>query len=205
MKTTLLKSGLKLSVLSMLFLISACLTEDEPWNPELPPITQTGENTFGCYVDGQLLLPRDRRVFWGPTIKGMTMSEYSSTPSKIDFFNLRVIDGKTDVGFLSFYFYNLNELGEGTYSIKQGYIWQTDAEISTTNFWIKSPRYTSKRYLSIKDSGTLTITRYDYVNGIISGTFNCKVINDNDSSEIIQITDGRFDINLNTLNDTEFP
>jgi hypothetical protein len=191
---------------TLLFLIISCTKNDEKiYTPTLPPITETGENTFGCYINGELLVPRDRRVFGGTTIKGMTMSEYSSTASTIDFFNLRVIDGKTDVGFLSFYFYNLHELGEGTYSIKQGYVWRTDAEINTTNFWIKSPRYNSESYLSVEDGGTLKITKYDYENGIMSGTFSCKAVNNNDSSDIIEITEGRFDINLNTLNDTEFP
>ena len=191
---------------TLLFLATSCSKNDnEVYTPTLPPITQTGENTFGCYVDGKLLVPRDRRVFGGTTVKGMTMSEYSSTPSKIDFFNLRIIDGKSDVGDLSFYFYNLDELGEGTYNIKEGNIWRTDAEISTTNFWLKSPRQNSRSYLSLENGGTLTITKYDYANGIISGTFSCKAVNNNNSSDIIEITEGRFDINLNTLNDTEFP
>jgi len=191
---------------TLLFLVINCSKNDkEVYTLTFPPITQTGKNTFGCYIDGKLLVPRDRRVFGGTTIKGMTMSEYSSIPSKIDFFNLRIIDGKSDVGDLSFYFYNLDELGEGTYSIKQGNLWRTDAEIGTTNFWLKSPRQNSRSYFSLEDGGTLTITKYDYTNGIISGTFSCKAINNNNFSEILEITDGRFDINLNTLNHTKFP
>ncbi|WP_299672998.1 hypothetical protein [uncultured Polaribacter sp.] len=195
------------TLIMLLFLTIGCSeTEKEVFTPTLPPITQTGENTFGCYIDGKLLVPRDRSVFGGTTVKGMTISEYSSSPTEIDFFNLRIIDGQSDVGDFSFYLYNLDELGEGTYNIKKGNLWQSTSDIKTINFWLKTPRNISvKRYFSIENGGTLTIIKYDYTNGIISGTFSCKAINNNDSSDVIEITEGRFDINLNTLNDTEFP
>ena len=37
-----------------------CNNDPEPNDPidQLPPITQTGENTFGCLVDGEVWLPK---------------------------------------------------------------------------------------------------------------------------------------------------
>ena len=32
---------------------------------ELPPITQTGANTFGCYVNGEIFLPRSGPMYGG--------------------------------------------------------------------------------------------------------------------------------------------
>ena len=51
--------------------------------------------------------------------------------------------------------------------------------------------------------GTITITRFDSTNSnnhIVSGTFELTVFNEDNPSETIEITDGRFDINLNTVN-----
>ena len=58
----------------------------------------------------------------------------------------------------------------------------------------------SKKYISNVNSGTIKVTRFDYPNGIYSGIFNCTLYNVNIPSEKIQITDGRFDIKISTLN-----
>ena len=55
-------------------------------------------------------------------------------------------------------------------------------------------------YLSNPTSGSIEITRFDWVSKIISGTFTFSLYNVNNSSDVIQVTDGRFDINLVTLN-----
>jgi large conductance mechanosensitive channel len=57
-----------------------------------------------------------------------------------------------------------------------------------------------KTYWSGNNSGTITITRFDYFNGVYSGIFNVTLYNKDNPTEIIQVTDGRFDINVATLN-----
>ena len=54
MKTTILIINLLLITLS-----SCNSNDDNSFTPTLPPATQTGANTFGCYIDGNLLVPRD--------------------------------------------------------------------------------------------------------------------------------------------------
>jgi hypothetical protein len=63
----------------------------------------------------------------------------------------------------------------------------------------------NKYYCSIENSGNLNITRYDYSNGIISGTFDFNAVNKDDSNDIIEITEGRFDISWRKINEKEFP
>ena len=58
----------------------------------------------------------------------------------------------------------------------------------------------SKTYLSSSNSGLIKVTRFDYTNGIYSGIFHCTLYNMENPSEKIQITDGRFDIGVATLN-----
>ena len=57
-----------------------------------------------------------------------------------------------------------------------------------------------KIYWSGNNSGTITITRFDYFNGIYSGIFSFTLYNNDNPTETINITDGRFDINVATLN-----
>lgn len=57
-------------------LFHSCLHPKEPTAPQLPPETQTGANTFGCYVNGQLWLPEGKpmagasnfRIDYDPTL-----------------------------------------------------------------------------------------------------------------------------------------
>jgi hypothetical protein len=60
----------------------------------------------------------------------------------------------------------------------------------------------AKIYLSIVNTGTINITRSD--NDIISGTFSCKLNYKNNPNDIIEIKEGRFDFNKNTIRTTDF-
>ena len=62
-----------------------------------------------------------------------------------------------------------------------------------------------KWYCSIENAGVLTITRYDLENRIVSGTFSCTLQNRDDPTEQIEITQGRFDIKWDLLDETDFP
>ncbi|MDB2571477.1 hypothetical protein N9X82_03290 [Polaribacter sp.] len=43
----------------LLFLVSCSNNSDyQPFVPSLPPITQTGANTFGAVVDGKVFIPK---------------------------------------------------------------------------------------------------------------------------------------------------
>jgi len=52
---------LKFLILSISFLLlhNCSNNDDDTFTPTLPPITQIGANTFGVYIDGKLLVPRD--------------------------------------------------------------------------------------------------------------------------------------------------
>ena len=54
---------MKIKILKTLFfatfiIFSNCTKNDEPLN-ELPPITQTGENTFGCLINNKVFVTKD--------------------------------------------------------------------------------------------------------------------------------------------------
>lgn len=62
--------------------------------------------------------------------------------------------------------------------------------------------YNKIKYLSIANTGSIQITKSD--DNIISGTFSCKLKNEKNSNDIIEIKDGRFDFNKHTINTTNF-
>ena len=59
---------LKTTLLFFTITLSNCeeQTEEETWNPQLPPITQNGANTFGAIVDGRVFAPKGSRTFLIP-------------------------------------------------------------------------------------------------------------------------------------------
>ncbi len=193
MKTTILLFGL------FLLLQTGCNKEDV-FKPTLPPITQTGENTFGCFIDGNLLTPRSGTGWQGIPDPGMI---FLGTTSMI-YNELRVRDFKSgNFGILKLHIDNLDINGEGSFIINESNC--EDGNNANPNINITC-RLFDNWYCSIENGGTLIITRYDFDNGIVSGTFSCTAVNKDDPNDVIEITEGRFDINWGKLTAyTEFP
>ena len=174
---------------------------------QLPAETQVGANTFGCYIKGKLLLPRDGTSLQGGTNSGCVF--WGGYPNVNDYNEIEVRDYKSErsTRFLM-HIQSLFQIGMGTYIIDESnglsdidglnhhYIHCKIFNESTNSY---------QYYRSYANSGVLKITRYDYANQIVSGTFSCNVRNSINSTDEIAITQGRFDFNLNTLYYKVFP
>jgi hypothetical protein len=112
-------------------------------------------------------------------------------------------DAKTGRGYIYMYIQNDSNI----YPINTGDYTFGESNGSTENSFSIGKMMTSylngKKYLSIANTGKITITKSDQ--NIISGTFSCKLKNKDNPNDIIEITDGRFDFNKNTINTTNFP
>lgn len=193
---------LKITFLLYIGLLINCTSNNEPQD-QLPPITQTGANTFGAVVDGRVLIPKD---------------SYSTTPGNNLFKGLKLFVGEN---FLANNGDDKWELSAGNFKISPSlyvYIYiprfldgvdkysfkESDGLENTT---LSYPHLychiegSNNTYLSFNNSGTITFSRLDINNGIYSGIFSVQLKNKNDENDIIEITDGRFDINLNTVNE----
>ena len=194
---------------SLLFLVSCSNKSDyQPFVPSLPPITQSGANTFGCYIDGVLLTPRDGTGGLYGTPKGMVFSG-SGDPPNYTYNEIRTQDytGETG-GILRIHITDLHQNGEGTFTIKESNCEDGIDASPSLNIHcriIDKASQTYKWYCSIENAGTLRITRYDLDNRILSGTFSCTMQNRDHPNERIEITQGRFDIKWDTLDETDFP
>lgn len=193
-----------MSCMIICFVLTGCHPQKDEFKPTLPPITQSGENTFGCYVNGNLFIPRDGSGTIPPD-KGLRFSGASTG----NYNEIRIVDYvDRNGGIMNIHIQDLIENGEGIYTINESNCqWGLDANpnINIMVRWFDHDSQTSKFYCSIENTGVLEISRYDPDNFIVSGTFSCKVINRDDPSEIIEITEGRFDIKWDELPYVNFP
>ena len=187
-----------------LLVMESCHQENK--NPlRLPSITEEGKNTFGCYIAGKLLVPRNGTGTFTGLDKGMI---FTVAPDGYSYNEIIVHDYKSGTGgLITIHIDSLHEKGVGKYTINKSNC-QTDIDaIKNVNVrcrWWDEDSKSYKWYCSTNNSGILNITRYDFAHRIISGTFNCMVKNKDNSNEMIEITEGRFDINWQTLIHTNF-
>ena len=171
--------------LTLITTLSCCNKNDDNPNPidQLPPATQTGEQTFGCLINGEPFVPpkfgsNAPGAFYQFVGGAYTLSIYGSISGGSNLKSINI--GCLDMPLIQETTYLLKERVTnnyfGAYNIGGGI---TFSGASTT-----------------VNPGTLTITRFDPVNFIISGTFEFTVL-DNNGNEI-HITNGRFDMNYTT-------
>ena len=202
MKNLILYTGL------ITIILMACSPTKDEFVPTLPPITQTGENTFGCYVDGKLLIPREGEGTFNSRDYGMIYSGFGNGPNyEHNELNIHDFKGVNKMR-MDIHFVSLHENGEGIFTINKSNCeigLDANHNINIRVRWWDEDIQAHKWYCSIEDAGTLEITRYDFENFIVSGTFSCKMANRDDPSDIIEVTEGRFDIKWDELPYTNFP
>ncbi|MFN3968659.1 hypothetical protein [Flavobacterium sp.] len=190
-------------------LLIACSDDSNPGDG-LPPETQTGANTFGCLIDGKLLVPRSGNnnivnPLWGAALWGSGMVNPNA------YFELEIIDYKSQ--YTASFLLHMEDVylnGIGDYVIDESngmnssdgldhnYLHCIIFDKNTNSF---------QKYVSYENSGAFKIN-YLSINEnrtIISGNFNCKVRNIQNPNDEIEITSGRFDINSLTISQTYFP
>ncbi|TGE26703.1 hypothetical protein [Hymenobacter metallicola] len=161
---------------------SKCKQGDPFPKNQLPWATQTGANTFGCLVNGQLYLPqgnvgsRNFNVSYDPTFRGgaVVIETY------------RVENNRTK--FLSIDAAPITAIGSYSLDLQQGVgevlYTDTDGQLSPC-----SAMYDSRDVSYRK--GRMNITRFDQQARIISGTFDVTI--GRTGCDTLKVTQGRFD------------
>jgi hypothetical protein len=105
----------KLTLLLGMMLVLACSSDDGPVDQEslLPPITATGENTFGCLIDGKFFRPRDGRITVNSDNEGLQVIR--SENNNIEFLAADFKSSKTT--FLDIHLEEVLLFEEGTYTM----------------------------------------------------------------------------------------
>jgi hypothetical protein len=146
---------------------------------ELPPVTTTGENTFGCYVNGKLWLPGGA---W-PDLSADFLNGYLIVKAFRRDFPIEENDPFESISSM-----NIQVMENA--QLKSKHVLTTQTSKSFGQF-----SGTGNCYALLTDStftGKLEILRLDSINAIVSGTFEMTFYNK--GCDTIRITDGRFDI-----------
>jgi hypothetical protein len=188
-------------LLLIALLVTTC-DSDDTVDPAslLPPITTTGENTFGCLIDGKFFRPRDGSSTINSDNKGLRVVRTEN-----DNLELHVYDRKSDrSGSLFIHLENFYTIGEGEYLI-QNATGLRGIDGPNHNY-IYGRLFKSNQYQTfLSDNvGVINISVVDTTTQgrrIFAGEFRATLANSNDT---IQIELGRFDINSQTLSQTTF-
>ena len=199
---------MKTIYLLLIALLATTCDSDDPVDPAslLPPITTTGENTFGCLIDGKFFRPRDGRSTINSDNRGLRVVQ-----TETDNWEVHVFDRKSErTGSLYIHIedFFVNSIG----------VYQLDAAnglrgIDGPNnsyiygrFWNPETQNYSN-YHSFIDSGFIEILADNHNPGsyyIISGTFDAHLVNIDNPADSLYISKGRFDIDSISLQFTSF-
>ena len=166
-----------------IFLSFSC--EKDPLNPEppdaLPPATMTGENTFGCLVNGKVWRPYTENL-WEEAISAKHDLGWVDCDQLL-------VSGKRR--------YNSDSVSSGVFNqnMKMN-VWCPILGENTITFSKRSFidfNNCGEYYLDTLSPRIMNITRLDSINKIASGNFEFTAIN-NECQDTIQITEGRFDV-----------
>lgn len=196
-----------LLLLILAFTLSYCNNDDQTRysDDQLPALTTTGANTAGCIINGKVLIPKNgSQAIGGSPIFGMNVNAGNNFNEPIigdDYWQLEIANKRDQNSAGIILWIKDMQQGVGNYPVNQsnGQLYIDGPNNNQIIAGIKENGI-QKTYWSGNNSGTITITRFDYLNGIRSGIFNCTLYNKDNPTEIIQVTDGRFDINIATLN-----
>ena len=169
-----------LLLLTITLTLSCCNKndDDQPANPidQLPPATQTGANTFGCLLDGEIFIPDN--------LPNSTNCFYQLVDGAY-YFTVRA--SNSDQNFNS---YSL------AVKTEQKQIFEDESyellEALPANAYGMYSLVNMLNYTNSNNSGELTITKLDIENQIVSGTFWYDIEDQN--GVIHQIREGRFDM-----------
>jgi hypothetical protein len=191
--------------LAAFVLFSCCSKDNNTTQEQLPPITTTGANTAGCVINGKVLIPKNgSQAIGGSPLYGLNLNTQGTFyPYRNGYWQLEIANKKDINGAGIILWIKNMSVGNGDYLVDQsnGELYSYGPNNNQIIAGI-TENGTNKTYWSSQNAGIIKITRSDLAYGIamFSGTFNCTLYNKDNPNEIIQISDGRFDINLLTLN-----
>lgn len=187
------------NIIYSIFVATLCLSlvacKDPFNNEQLPPATQTGENTFSFKFDGDV---------WLPYYRGMKFTNYTELTMRYRPSNggvTLIATRETDDNFSRFYFTtnNMKRVGDDLFDtdvISQG---GGDFRIKNILGDTLKGQFTFRDesrseygfYLNFSKQGYLILTKIDTINNIVSGEFEFTV--KNHEGRELKITEGRFD------------
>lgn len=174
-----------LVILVSLTILSGCKKSIDA----LPEATQTGANTFGLKLNGQFWVPQSFAGINAPILHAQLSG------SNLDEIVITAQNFASEPTESQFTLYVKNITGPGTYPLNQN----TDISSNSSSFgyYVKRKINPVNEWITNADhTGSVTITKWDKTNGIVSGTFEFNAASLDSSANAITVTEGRFDVKL---------
>ena len=174
-------------LLALLFLNQSC---EKPAGPDkLPPLTANGANTFGCKFNGVVYVAQDYVPTVGSITRGSDKMDGCYVTDTIEQLYLAFHSNR----FGPFYFF----IREPRVGINY-FLFNGNKSVGDTG-----TNYGHLRTVDYKSwYGNLSFIRVDTANSIFSGTFDAVLMRAANDPSSIKVTEGRFDVNLKTLPQT---
>jgi Family of unknown function (DUF6252) len=168
-------------VVWLALMLLACTKKKDP-EPDLPPETATGAQTFGCMVNGVPFTPSPN-LGLGPNPLAMPENSGCLTISAS-----KKVEGTTKLQGVTMFSSHITSIGEYSLQNKHGIsVRYNDQNNSSMTLYSTDSDVTS--------DGMLTITKFDIPNRIIAGRFWFTLTKTDGTT--IKVTDGRFDCRAN--------
>ncbi|TCZ72169.1 DUF6252 family protein [Flaviaesturariibacter aridisoli] len=155
---------------------------------ELPEATDSGSNTFGARVNGELWAPQGKGIlphaplleasFAGNDNYVINARNISKSPTETEF--EIYLQGVTRPGT-----YALNQTTELRPAHTASYAYFVERTLTPTHQWMTNAQTT----------GTVVITKVDKNAHVLAGTFSFRAT-DRNGGEVLDVTEGRFDLTI---------
>ncbi len=172
-----MKPTLFLTLLFALSIFNTCDDDKDELNwTSLPPETQEGKGTIGCLIDGKLWATNewDNGFMRQAPVRAYFYKESYYKEGKT---YCTIGAEKKDGTFIVIDINTANIKTEKKISAEAG------VGMGYLNFYVSKEPY-------------IYLTKFDTINHIISGQFSFEAINNEDPTDTIKVTDGRFDMYL---------
>ncbi len=170
-------------IFGALLMFSSCKKEDNDYG--LPNATSEGKNTFACVVDGEAYIARNENKEFLVFGDIPLVAYYDKPAAVINTLDIRDVNGETKEKQINCSFY-FDDNGQ----FKKMTMHYHNYELSNVGC-----NYFKHDTTLVSD---VHITRFDPPGThprIVSGTFSCQ-LREVDCGNIIEVTDGRFDVKL---------
>ncbi|KEZ92736.1 hypothetical protein [Nonlabens ulvanivorans] len=197
-----------LLIIIAILLTVSCSTDDTPSQESLlPPITMTGENTFGCLIDGKFFRPRDGTGTFNSEDRGLKVIGGGNQSIEFDATDFK--SNKT--ASILIHLEDLIQTGEGSYRLDSSNGLR-GLDGNSNNYmhciiWDDNLQ-SYQQYLSYDESGIVLITKLDVIQNvqtIWSGTFQGSLVRFDNRNDTIRVSLGRFDLKTPQLSSVSFP
>lgn len=177
-----------LAILTVAILFIGCIKDDSlPWPlSELPPATQTGENTFGCLINGEPFVPGI--YTWNPLAHKL-QSVYDEPNYGVTYDNRFSLHATYETDSI------YNSVGFGIFPVLMAGMYEkANSVFFSVSVATKNNDSYKIYYLDTTSYHEILIKNLDTVKNIASGTFEMDMREIDDSTDILQIRHGRFDV-----------